>query len=76
MNIFINDNMFKCKVCVTPNSITDGMKNKTFNMNFNGMFFIMKEGILPIWECAHNINGGCVSWKVYRKNCINFGLIV
>jgi len=41
MNLFINDHMFKCKVCVTPNSIQDGMKNKTFNMNFNGMLFIM-----------------------------------
>ena len=41
MNLFINNSMFKCKVCVTPNSIQDGMKNKTFNMNFNGMFFIM-----------------------------------
>lgn len=41
MNIFIKDNTFKCKVCVTPQSIQDGMKNKTFNFNFNGMFFIM-----------------------------------
>jgi uncharacterized membrane protein (UPF0127 family) len=41
MNIFINDNVFKCKVCVTPQSIIEGMQNKTFNMNFNGMFFMM-----------------------------------
>ena len=41
MNIFIKDNMFKCKVCITPQSIQDGMKNKTFNFNFNAMFFIM-----------------------------------
>ena len=54
MNLFINDNMFKCKVCVTPNSIMDGMKNKTFNMNFNGMFFIMpnkSEQTFYMYEC-------------------------
>lgn len=32
----------------------------------NGMFFIMVDGVMPTWEDAHNINGGCVSWKVDR----------
>jgi len=41
MNIIINENTFKCKVCVTPSSILEGMKNKTFDMNFNGMFFML-----------------------------------
>jgi hypothetical protein len=34
----------------------------------NGMFFIMSDPVLPIWEDEHNINGGCISWKVDRKN--------
>ena len=38
----------------------------------NGMFFVMKEGVLPLWECVHNVNGGCVSWKIDRKNCYKF----
>jgi len=33
----------------------------------NGMFFIMKKSVKPIWECPTNINGGCISWKVDRK---------
>ena len=34
----------------------------------NGMFFIMKKSVKPIWECPTNIKGGCISWKVDRKN--------
>ena len=26
--------------------------------------FIMKEGIMPIWEDKENINGGCVSLRI------------
>jgi len=33
----------------------------------NGMFFIMKKTVKPIWECSTNINGCCISWKVDRK---------
>ena len=32
-----------------------------------GMFFIVKEGILPIWEDEHNINGGCISFKIEKR---------
>jgi hypothetical protein len=34
----------------------------------NGMFFVMVNEVLPVWEDIHNIKGGCVSWKVDRKN--------
>ena len=34
----------------------------------NGMFFIMLENSAPVWECETNIKGGCISWKVDRKN--------
>ena len=40
------------------------------------MFFIMRKSVKPIWECSTNIKGGCISWKVDRKNHINLGLIV
>jgi hypothetical protein len=29
-----------------------------------GMFFLMKEGIMPTWEDKCNIEGGCISIKV------------
>jgi hypothetical protein len=38
----------------------------------NGMFFIMADPILPIWEDEHNNRGGCISWKVDRKNSYKF----
>ena len=38
----------------------------------NGMFFIMSDPILPLWEDKHNINGGCISWKVDRKFSYKF----
>jgi hypothetical protein len=38
----------------------------------NGMFFIMINGIMPTWEDKHNIDGGCLSWKVDRKLCYKF----
>lgn len=59
MNIFINDSQFKCKVCVTPTSIQEGMKRKTFNMNFNGMFFIMpnrSEQSFWMYECITELD--------------------
>ena len=34
----------------------------------NGMFFLMRENINPIWEDVHNKNGGCWSFKIYKKN--------
>lgn len=34
----------------------------------NGMFFIVKEGILPIWEDENNVDGGCISFKIEKKN--------
>lgn len=33
-----------------------------------GMFFLMRDNILPTWEDPHNINGGCWSFKVSRKD--------
>ena len=32
-----------------------------------GMFFIMREHIMPRWEDENNINGGCLSLKLINK---------
>ena len=41
--------------------------------NFNsGMFFFMKDDILPIYEDKRNINGGVWSFKVSKKNSNDF----
>jgi translation initiation factor 4E len=34
----------------------------------NCMLFIMKEGIIPIWEDKQNRQGGCFSYKISNKN--------
>jgi hypothetical protein len=43
---------------------------KIFNIYKNiinyGMFFIMREHILPLWEDENNINGGCLSYKLFK----------
>lgn len=40
MKVIIQDNLFKVKLCTTPQSISDGMSNKNFDNTFNGMLFI------------------------------------
>jgi Eukaryotic initiation factor 4E len=32
-----------------------------------GMFFLMQDGIQPVWEDPSNINGGVLSWRVETK---------
>jgi len=36
-----------------------------------GMFFLMREGILPIWEDEKNKDGGCWSFKIGKKDIYN-----
>lgn len=36
------------------------------NLIENGMFFIMKEDIVPIWENEKNEKGGYISWRIPR----------
>lgn len=36
----------------------------------NGMFFIMKKNIKPLWEDTKNINGGCWSYKIIKKDAL------
>lgn len=48
--------------------------DKLFNNDFieNGMFFVMKENIVPIWENDKNIKGGYISWKIDKKNVYSY----
>lgn len=42
MKLLINDNLFRCKVCNTPESITKGMMKRKFD-GFDCMVFLMPE---------------------------------
>ena len=37
----------------------------------SGMFFLMKNDIIPLWEDKNNINGGIVTYKVPKKLVLN-----
>jgi hypothetical protein len=34
----------------------------------NCMLFVMKKGIIPVWEDPNNRNGGCFSYKINNKH--------
>ena len=36
-----------------------------------GMFFLMKNDIKPLWENDDNINGGCWSYKISKRDIYN-----
>lgn len=38
------------------------------NVIQNSMFFLMRHNINPIWEDSNNINGGCWSFKITKKD--------
>ena len=38
----------------------------------SGMFFLMKEGIVPIFEDIHNINGGYWSLRISKKDSMEY----
>ena len=41
--------------------IMSALENETIK---GGMFYIMRHGIQPIWECAENIQGGFFSFRI------------
>ena len=41
------------------------------NLIKNCMLFVMREGILPIWEDKKNSKGGCFSYKVNNKTILS-----
>ena len=48
--------------------IEDSFKN---NHYYNGMYFIMRNDIKPIWEDPMNRMGGYISFKIYSNDLIN-----
>lgn len=43
-----------------------------YKMLLNGMFFIMKNDINPLWTDEANKNGGCISWKIDKNNSLEY----
>ena len=57
----------------TVNNIEDAVvlfRSLPENLVKNCMLFIMRDGILPIWEDKKNSKGGCFSYKVNNKTII------
>ena len=46
-------------------------KNIDSNIIQDGMFFLMKENVKPLWEMEENINGGCWSYKINKREVCN-----
>ncbi len=61
------------KLLIIHNLFDYQIINEYFKKNhyYNGMFFIMREGINPIWEDPHNRLGGYISFKIESKDIIN-----
>lgn len=52
--------------------IINQLLKNNYKMLLNGMFFIMKNNIKPIWYDNNNKNGGCISWKIEKYNSIKY----
>jgi hypothetical protein len=46
-------------------SLIEVLKSETFS---DGMFFIMKDPIPPLWEDHRSIRGGCYSFRAQKKD--------
>lgn len=75
-----NDNNFELDTFEHITSITtisdyiilnDVLKNN-YKMLLNGMFFVMKNNINPLWTDDYNKNGGCISWKIDKHNSLEY----
>lgn len=42
----------------------------------NCMLFLMRDGIIPLWEDPANKNGGCFSFKIVNKHIANIWRVV
>lgn len=62
-----------CKIeTVKDFLIANEVLKKNYKMLLNGMFFIMKNDINPIWTDEANRDGGCISWKIEKHNSLEF----
>jgi hypothetical protein len=61
-------NSYKCIDVITTLEQIIALQNSiSENITKNCMLFIMKDGILPMWEDRKNRTGGCFSYKVTNK---------
>ena len=73
----INDNNWNIesykKLLILQNLFDYKMIYDNFQKNYytNGMFFLMKENIYPIWESPDNRLGGYISFKINSDNILN-----
>lgn len=61
------------KFITTISSVEDFIEiYKSFNELWSrGMFFIMREHIMPRWEDDNNKNGGCFSFKINKTEVLD-----
>jgi hypothetical protein len=61
------------KFITTISSVEDFIEiYKSFNELWSrGMFFIMREHIMPRWEDENNKNGGCFSFKINKTEVLD-----
>ena len=52
----------------TPVDLIRINENMPDNVIKNCMLFIMRDGIMPMWEDPKNRNGGCFSFKIMNKS--------
>jgi hypothetical protein len=45
---------------------------KKFDNITSGMFFLMKDGIIPVYEDSNNINGGYWSLRITKKDSFDY----
>lgn len=75
-----NDNNFELDTFDNITSITtitdyiilNEVLKSNYKMLLNGMFFVMKNNINPLWTDDHNKNGGCISWKIDKHNSLEY----
>ena len=72
----LNWDIFSYKIVSSIKTIKDFWNTYEFlknNVIENSMFFIMREGILPLWEDSKNVNGGCWSFKISKGSIKKYG---
>ena len=74
-DIYDTDWTYKSYIKLIDISCTDDfwMLNNVIEDKFsNGMFFLMREHIFPCWDDKENVNGGCFTMKVLKKDSFTF----
>jgi hypothetical protein len=69
MDKFFNITNFET---VSEYIMTTQVLRDNYKMLLNGMFFIMKNNINPVWTDDANRDGGCISWKIEKYNSLEY----